>query len=202
MDFGFVSHHLISGCIPMFAVLLLYFAVLQLAGKKQTAGHIIASLIFSVYLVGILTVTGICIRGSFSPTIVCIPFVDMIKGPTDTILNIILFMPMGIFLPILYKNYDGIGKIALAAFLISLSIEIVQMFGFGKTDINDLITNTAGACLSYGIYRGLCKGIPESVVKQIQIYGVQCSYELPFFWISSLLIMLTVQVRIFHAFFR
>ena len=29
MDFGFVSHHLISGCIPMLAVLLLYFAVLQ-----------------------------------------------------------------------------------------------------------------------------------------------------------------------------
>ena len=54
--------------------ILLYFAVLQLAGKKQTAGHIIASLIFSVYLVGILTVTGICIRGSFSPTIVCIVY--------------------------------------------------------------------------------------------------------------------------------
>ena len=27
-----------------------------------------------------------------------------------------------------------------------MSIEIIQMFGMGITDINDLITNTGGAC--------------------------------------------------------
>lgn len=96
--------------------------------------------------------TGICLKGSFSPRIVYIPFVDMIKRPKDTVLNVILFVPMGIFLPALYGKYDKIGKIALTGFLISLSIIIVQMFGYGATDINDLITNTVGTCLGGCIY--------------------------------------------------
>ena len=63
-----------------------------------------------------------------------------------TMLNIVLIIPLGFFLPLLYKKYDSLGKIALVGFLVSLSIEIAQMFGTGATDINDLITNTVGAC--------------------------------------------------------
>ena len=66
---------------------------------------------------------------AFDPRIVYIPFVDMIRGPVDTVLNVILFIPLGIFLPLLYKKYDKMGKVVLIGFLISVSIEIVQMFG-------------------------------------------------------------------------
>ena len=178
---------------------VLYF--LHATGKKQTMGHIIISFVFCFYLVGILTMTGVCIGGSFSPRIVYIPFVDMIRGPIDTALNILLFVPLGFLLPILYRKYDGISKIALVGFLVSLSVEIAQMFGTGTTDINDLITNTVGACLGFLLFRLVYKAIPKSWIKQIQVDGVQCYYELLFFWIGSLLIMLTIQVRIFHALF-
>lgn len=50
--------------------------------------------------------TGIWYLSTFDPRIVYIPFVDMIRGPVDTVLNIILFIPLGIFLPLLYKKYD------------------------------------------------------------------------------------------------
>lgn len=82
-----------------------------------------------------------------------------------------------------------------------MSVEIAQMFGTGATDINDLITNTVGACLGFLLFRLVYKAIPKSWIKQIQVDGVQCYYELQFFWIGSLLIMLTIQVRIFHALF-
>ena len=143
--------------------------------------------------------TGVCIRGSFSPRIVYIPFVDMVRGPVDTVLNILLFIPLGFFLPLLYEKYNNISKIAFAAVLISLSVEIAQMFGTGATDINDLITNTIGACLGYGIYKLFYRVIPKSWIKKIQVKGSQCYYELLLFWAGTLLIMMTVQVYIFHA---
>lgn len=201
MDWQFVTHHLVSGYIPVAVALVLYFIFLHATGKKQTMGYIIISFVFCFYLVGILTMTGVCIGGSFSPRIVYIPFVDMIRGPIDTALNILLFVPLGFLLPILYRKYDGISKIALVGFLVSLSVEIAQMFGTGTTDINDLITNTVGACLGFLLFRLVYKAIPKSWIKQIQVDGVQCYYELLFFWIGSLLIMLTIQVRIFHALF-
>lgn len=201
MAWEFITYHMLSGYVPAMAALVLYFVVLYVIGKKQTVGHVIASFVFCLYLIGILTVTGICLKGSFSPRIVYIPFADMIRGPKDTALNVILFVPMGIFLPALYGKYDRISKIALTGFLISLSVEIVQMFGYGATDINDLITNTIGTCLGGCIYTVLHRVIPKSWIKQIQVEGPQCYYELLFFWFGSLLIMLTIQIHIFHAFF-
>ena len=58
-----------------------------------------------------------------------------------------------------------------------------------------------GACLGFVLYKLVNKAIPKSWIKQIQVDGVQCYYELLFFWIGSLLIMLTIQIHIFHALF-
>lgn len=201
MDWEFAIPHLLSGFIPAAGALALYFIALHVIGKKQTISHIVASFVFCFYLIGVLTVTGVCLRATFSPNIVYIPFVDMIRGPMDTALNIFLFVPMGFFLPVLYEKYDKIGRVALVGFLISLSIEIAQMFGFGATDINDLITNTLGACLGYDIYKLLYRAIPNSWIKKIRVEGSQCYFELLFFWIGSLVLMLTIQLHIFDALF-
>lgn len=72
---------------------------------------------FCFYLIGILTMTGIWHLESFAPRIVFIPFWDMISGPVDTVLNILLFIPLGVFLPILYKRYNCIKKVILIGFL-------------------------------------------------------------------------------------
>lgn len=201
MDWELSTKHLISGFIPVIAALALYFIILLLLRKRQKIGHIVLSCVFCFYLTGILTMTGIWYMSAFDPRIVYVPFVDMIRGPVDSVLNIILFIPLGFFLPLFYKNYDKIGKIALIGFLFSASIEIVQMFGCGATDINDLITNTIGACLGFCIYKALHKVIPESWYEKIQVEGSQCVFELIIFWICTLLIMITIQPQIYHALF-
>lgn len=202
MDLNFITPHLISGYIPVAAALILYYIALHTLGKKQAKGHVLLTFVFCFYLVGILTVTGICLKGSFSPRIVYIPFNDMIKGPKDTILNMILFIPMGFFLPLLYEKHDGLKKTAIVGFLVSLSVEIAQLFGFGTTDINDLITNTFGACLGYGIYRLIKKAVPKQCIEKAKAKGSQCNFELPLFWFGSMIIMLTFQTSIFHALFQ
>ena len=201
MDWDLYIQHLISGYIPVIPVLLLYFFVLYIKGKKQTFPHIILSFVFCFYLFGILTMTGVWWLRPFSPVFEWVPFVDMVRGPIQTVLNVLLFIPLGFFLPILYKRFGSIRAIAITGFLISMSVEIIQMFGCGSTDINDLMTNTLGSCIGYGLYLLFSRIIPKTWLKAFQVEGNQCYYELIVFWVLSILIMTTIQMSIFHFLF-
>lgn len=67
--------------------------------------------------------------------------------------NIAMFIPGGIILPVLYKKLDRFWKVTAAGALISLCIELLQLpFRTRATDIDDLILNTLGAMIGYGIY--------------------------------------------------
>lgn len=194
----------VSGYVFLVPVLILYFLYLKKSGRKQSILHIIAVFVLCYYFFGILTVTGIGFTStiSFCPRISLIPFFDMINGPIDTILNIVLFVPFGFFLPLLYKKYHHIKSIVLAGFLFSLSVEIVQMFGWGSTDINDLITNTVGACLGYLVYYLLSKILPSNLRKQLQSESVNDMVEVLFIIICTFIIMITVQPWVIHSVFN
>ena len=67
--------------------------------------------------------------------------------------NVAMFIPSGIVLPIIYKRLDSFIKVILAGGGISLCIEMMQLpFSVRASDIDDLILNTAGVMLGYGIY--------------------------------------------------
>ena len=75
----------------------------------------------------------------------------------DLLLNVIgnvaMFIPSGIILPIIYKRLDTFVKVLLTGGGISLCIEIIQLpFSVRATDIDDLILNTVGVIIGYGIY--------------------------------------------------
>ena len=67
--------------------------------------------------------------------------------------NIAMFIPSGIVLPVVYKNLDSFGKVAAAGAFLSLCIEILQLpFASRASDVDDLILNTLGVAIGYGIY--------------------------------------------------
>ncbi len=72
--------------------------------------------------------------------------------------NAILLLPMGVFLPLLWKKFRSIGKTTLFAFLFSLSIEILQLLScylgnMGRAfDIDDILLNTLGAFIGITLY--------------------------------------------------
>lgn len=191
-----------SGYVFVVPGLLLYFMHLKKLGKKQSAYHIVTALIFCYYLIGILTMTGIGKLKPFAPRLVLIPFVDMISGPIDTILNVVLFVPLGFFTPLLYKKYNRISKIAFSGFLLSLAVELVQMFGRGATDVNDLITNTVGACLGYFVYILFAKAARKDFCKKFQANNINDDAEMLLFTVYSFLIMVTIQPFVIHSLFR
>ena len=88
-----------------------------------------------------------------------IPFVNLFDYDSrrDLLLNVIgntaMFIPSGIVLPIIYKKLNNIWKVVTAGMLISLCIEIIQLpFSVRASDVDDLILNTLGVVIGYGIY--------------------------------------------------
>ncbi|EPY2307669.1 VanZ family protein [Clostridium sporogenes] len=101
----------------------------------------------------------------FSRTLNLIPFCDIFTGNyngLDIWGNVILFIPLGIYMNIINKNnaiYINIFKILS----ISLIFEASQyIFGIGASDITDIITNTIGGIIGIGIYMVIKKIFKEN----------------------------------------
>jgi glycopeptide antibiotics resistance protein len=73
------------------------------------------------------------------------------------------------------------------------------MFGWGSTDINDLITNTAGVCLGYLIYYLLSNVMPDNLRKQFHADRVNEPVEVLLFAIFTFISMVTVQPWVVHS---
>ncbi len=118
--------------------------------------------IFAVYLSGMFAVVGlpdICyIR--FDPNFNIRPFAYMFSDYLNSLLNVLLFVPLGFFLPLLWKRFKALGWTLLFGFLVSLLIEVLQIFTLRATDINDLMTNTAGTLLGWCVSRVLLRAAP------------------------------------------
>lgn len=63
--------------------------------------------------------------------------------------NILMFGPLGLLLPLLWKCFRKFSKTVLFGFLVSFAIECSQLFLARGTDIDDLILNTIGTMLGY-----------------------------------------------------
>lgn len=76
--------------------------------------------------------------------------------------NIIIFIPMGILLPALWKQLDTFLNCFIACFGLILMAEITQVFTLrGSCDIDDIILNLIGCIIGYIIHRKASKASPS-----------------------------------------
>lgn len=135
------------------AVIILRYVIIRQRNFKQ----FIAVLIFALYSIAVFSVVGVPMVGTFKVdfSFNLIPLIDIVNSPLgyikNTILNIILFIPLGFSVPAIWKNYRSIKTMFFMGLALSVSIEILQIFTFRLTDIDDLITNTAGSVIGYYI---------------------------------------------------
>lgn len=91
----------------------------------------------------------------FSRTLNLIPFNDILHGnfnKLDIFGNIILFIPLGVYLNLSEKHSKLYIKI-LKIGMLSLIFEAIQfIFAIGASDITDVITNSLGGIIGVGIY--------------------------------------------------
>ncbi len=108
-------------------------------------------MIFGFYLTAVLALVGFpnIISLKVELTVNIIPFVYMINDFTNACLNVLLFVPFGFFLPVLWKKFRNAKKLFTAGFAMTSFIEIAQIFTGRTTDIDDIITNIAGTLIGY-----------------------------------------------------
>lgn len=186
-----------AGYALMVPILIMYYLLLAKFRKMQKPLHIAAVFLFSFYLFSVITGTGIggTAPFSFPPIIKWIPFDDIFNAPMHFFLNIVVFAPFGFFLPLLYRRYCNIRAVAITGFLFSLCIELLQMFGWGATEIDDLAANTLGVCLGYFAYRLIKKGLHMGIEKQFQAVDFNDTFELILLAACTFLIMAFVRIQ-------
>ncbi len=96
---------------------------------------------------------------AFPPRVNLVPLLRLFRygSVRDIVWNVAgnaaMFVPSGIVLPVVYRRLDSFRKTVAAGALLSLSIEILQLpFLSRASDIDDLILNTLGTAVGYGIY--------------------------------------------------
>lgn len=86
-------------------------------------------------------------------------------GTTDEILvnlwgNVVMFVPFGFFLPLLWKRFRHPLRLALCCLLLPVGIECSQLFIGRMTDVDDILLNFLGGLLGGGLFGLLHRCFP------------------------------------------
>lgn len=132
----------------------------------------LTSVLFVIYLIVLFWIVVLKLNVRFSygnlRSINLIPFSELftLNGKFDLsemILNVVIFVPLGIYAGILFKRWD-IWKNLFLFFLTSLICEVSQfILAIGAFDITDIINNTLGGLIGLMIYKGIEKAFKNSV---------------------------------------
>lgn len=155
---------------------------------RKTLGY----LIFAFYLAAIDSVVGLpnirYIR--FDLNINLVPMAYMFSDYRTSLLNVMLFLPLGFLLPVLCPGFQKFWKTALFGLCLSLCIELLQIFTFRATDINDLMTNTAGTILGWWAGQALAARQGSCGWKVRELFGVSALTMAIMFFVQPYLVAL------------
>jgi len=67
--------------------------------------------------------------------------------------NLLIFLPLGLYLPLLWKRCRKMRYTLIFSFIILVAIELIQFLTLlGTLDIDDLILNFCGILIGYGLW--------------------------------------------------
>lgn len=145
----------------------------KIKGNENAVRHIIWTYIFFIYCALALSVAGsgtiwdLISYKEVMGGINLVPFSS--EGVLTYVLNIVMFMPFGFLLPLIWKRLRKFRKVFSAGFCFSLLIEITQLFNHRLSDIDDLLMNTAGACIGWLLWLVFHRVFPGAGGKTAEI---------------------------------
>lgn len=94
----------------------------------------------------------------------------------EIISNILLFIPLGIYISVLRDNWSFMKKI-LAIVCVTLGFEVIQyVFAIGISDITDILNNTLGGLIGIGIYVLLVKFLKKRAITAINVFALLITF--------------------------
>ena len=140
---GYAMTNILIEAVTSFILLVLAFALLNILRFRNTRRALRYAL-FGFYLAAVYSIVGLPTVQflTFDATLNLIPFIPMKEDLRNSVLNVILFVPLGFFLPYLWNRYRRMGETLLVGFCATLAIELGQLLTYRVTDINDILTKT------------------------------------------------------------
>ncbi len=149
------AYEFLTEFLPVLAVMLLVLRTRNYPGR-----YFLLVTLFALYLICVFHVTG---AGTIYEAldwglrmlpqrVNLIPFSREIDV-TGYILNVVMLMPFGFLVPLIWKKLANPGSILLSGAAFSLLIELSQLMSFRGTDVDDLIMNTLGAGVGFLAYK-------------------------------------------------
>ena len=164
--FGYISYMMPFMLIALVIYIIIRLIVVKKRKKRISIKREIPLMLFISYITGLLSITAFPkvvfndgIRLVVGPgSVNLIPFRTIVTYFDERFIifailfagNIVMFMPVGFFVPLIWKK--GPLFTTMCGLLFSLFIEISQQFVVRNTDIDDLILITFGVYLGYLLY--------------------------------------------------
>ncbi|MDO5400217.1 MAG: VanZ family protein [Eubacteriales bacterium] len=119
--------------------------------RHQDTGLTVQYLLFAVYLCGVYAAAGLpgFHRVTYRPRVNLSFFAYMFSDYRSSLLNVLFFLPLGFFLPMLWRRFRQPLRTLLFGLGASAFVELFQLLTPRATDVNDLMTNTAGTLAGY-----------------------------------------------------
>ena len=150
-----------EGCLMAFAALLFSLLCLVLRGTWAAPGDMLASALHRLR-----TGEGIQLR-LFHTITRQLRYARREEMLINIWGNILLFIPYGFFLPLLWKRYRHPLRLSLMCLLLPISIEMCQLFIQRMTDVDDVLLNFAGGMIGGGLFAGAHMVFPKFTDKAL-----------------------------------
>ena len=151
-------------CSVAFPALIVY-GVLQAGyrknGIKRRRGQILLLLVMMVYVTGVFHFTGVGTiyhirQYELRPDITYMNLIPFSAAGIDVVsylLNIVLLIPLGFLLPLIWPEQNRFRSALCFGVAASLVIEISQLLNIRNTDIDDILMNTLGTIAGFLLFR-------------------------------------------------
>lgn len=173
---GHYSHASFRRTALLFIPIVLFYGpvfFMCIQRKQESLWKMIVQSSFFVYLFMVLTLTGyfilfreLSIHGWWDNMMSRIDRRDHVNfrlfemfriyqlSDKQIVGNFVMLLPMGIYLPLLFKKLSGFFAVLLAGFLIATTIETLQLVtNFRSVDVDDIFLNTTGVAVGYCLYK-------------------------------------------------
>ena len=171
---------LIPAAVVLVPLFLIFYGTAYEKNLRKSAYYCV----FCLYLSAVFSLVGIPNVTYFRPeaNLNLIPFAGIVADIKNSILNVMLFVPLGLFLPVLWEQFRKLHSAVVFGFSMSLVIELLQLLTYRATDVNDLITNSLGTAVGYLLSKSFACRHPAIGKGKWDVYGLWAlSFSVMFF---------------------
>ena len=144
-EFALTAYGFLCVMLPALLLYGILHRLYRAKGIAEPRNRFVMTLVLSLYVAGVFYFTGsgtvYDIRQyGLSAMALELNLIPFSAGPIDAVgylLNVVLFVPLGFLLPLLWPKEDRFWKILLAGVAFSLLIELSQLINLRSTDIDD-----------------------------------------------------------------